>query len=156
MPAKQYLIHLSAKQRAQLQKESANAHRSAREKMRARVLLLSDTSVPRPAGGSHSDCAISQALKINVVTVAQVRQRFHERGLLPCLVRAPQLNRRERKLDGAAEAHLIATACGAAPEGCARWTLRLLRERLIEMEVVEEIGLETLRTTLKKTGLNLG
>ena len=156
MPAKQYLIHLSAEERTQLEKESANPHRSVREKTRARILLLSDTSLPMPEGGSHSDCAIAEALKINVVTVAHVRQRFHERGLRPCLVRASQPNRKERKLDGVAEAHLIATACGAAPEGAARWTLRLLRERLIEMEVVEQIGLETIRTTLKKTNLSLG
>jgi len=76
--------------------------------------------------------------------------------LLECLVRAHQENRKAPKLDGVGEAHLIATACGGAPEGYARWTLRLLRERLIELEVVEQIGLETIRTTLKKTGLSLG
>lgn len=156
MPAKQYLIQLSPDERAQLEKESANSHRSVREKTRARILLLSDTNTPRLEGGSSNDAEIAAALKVNVVTAAHVRQRFHERGLLPCLVRAHQPNRKTPKLDGVAEAHLIATACGAAPKGCSRWTLRLLRERLIELEVVEQVGLETVRTTLKKTGLNPG
>lgn len=156
MPAKQYLIQLSPDERAQLEKESSNPRRSVREKTRARILLLSDSNSSRLEGGSSTDLEIAAGLKINVVTAASVRQRFHERGLLPCLVRAHQPNRKAPKLDGKAEAHLIATACGAAPEGASRWTLRLLRERLIEMEVVEQIGLETVRSTLKKTGLNLG
>lgn len=156
MPAKQYLIQLSPDERAQLEQESSNHRRSMREKTRARILLLSDTNYSRLEGGGLNDQEIAARLQVNVLTVASVRRRSHERGLVECLVRAHQENRKAPQLDGAGEAHLIATACGAAPEGCSRWTLRLLRERLIEMEVVEQIGLETLRITLKKTGLSRG
>lgn len=156
MPAKHSRIQLSPEERAQLEQESSNHRRSMREKTRARILLLSDTNIPRAQGGSLRDLDIAAQLKVNPTTVSSVRARFHERGLEGALVRAHQPNRKAPKLDGAAEAHLIATACGAAPQGCSRWTLRLLRERLIEMEVVEQIGLETVRTTLKKTGLSLG
>ncbi len=62
-----------------------------------------------------------------------------------------QEKRKARALDGEQEAHLVALTCSALPDGEARWSLRLLRERLIEMEIVEHIGLETIRTTLKKT-----
>lgn len=156
MPAKQYLIQLCPDDRVQLEQESSNHRRSLREKTRVRILLLSDTNCPRDEGGGLSDQEIAARLHVNVLTVASVRRRSHERGLVECLVRAHQENRKAPRLDGSAEAHLIATACGAAPEGSARWTLRLLRERLIELEVVEQIGLETIRTTLKKTGLSLG
>jgi len=80
-----------------------------------------------------------------------VRQRASERGALDSVVRAAQTKRKARALDGAGEAHLVALTCSAPPEGFARWTLRLLRARLIEMEVVESIGQETIRQTLKKT-----
>jgi transposase len=72
------------------------------------------------------------------------------------VTRQQQRHRKARKLDGTQEAHLVAVACSTPPEGASTWTLRLLRERLLELEVVEHIGLETIRTTLKKTRSSRG
>ena len=156
MPAKKHMIRLEKAERAALEQASLSNRRSVREKTRARILLLSDTNLLRQEGGSKSDAEIAKQLKVSSVTVAQVRQRAHERGLLECLVRAEQHTRKARALDGAQEAALVALTCSAVPKGAARWTLRLLRERLIEMEVVENIGQETIRQTLKKTRSSRG
>ncbi len=94
--------------------------------------------------------------KVNPLTVANVRQRAHERGAVASLVRGEQKQRRARRLDGVAEARLVAVTCSAPPQGCASWSLRLIRERLIELDVVDSIGLETIRQTLKKTRSNRG
>ena len=156
MPAKQHLIALSPLERKALEKASTNHRHSIMEKNRARILLLSDGNCPRNQGGSLRDLEIAARLKVNVLTVSNVRRRAHERGSMECLTRALQNKRKARKLDGAQEAQLVAVTCSAPPTGAARWSLRLLRERLIELEVVEEIGLETIRTTLKKTNSSPG
>jgi transposase len=150
MPGKHHIIQLNPTERQALVKASQNHRLSALEKMRGRVLLSSDINCPREEGGSRTDKEIAADLKISPFTVSNVRRRAHERGTLECLTRANQLNRKARKLDGAAEAHLIAITCSSPPPGTARWTLRLVRERLVELEVVEQIGLETIRETLKK------
>jgi transposase len=94
--------------------------------------------------------------KVNPLTVANVRRRAHERGVLASLVRGEQRQRKVRWLDGEQEAQLVAVVCSTPPDGAARWSLRLIRERLVELEVVESIGLETIRTTLKKTRSSRG
>jgi len=151
MPAKKHIITLSAQERAELEKVSQSNRRSVREKTRARLLLGSDTAVPREEGGSLSDTELALRFKVNVLTVSNVRRRAHQRGVLASVVRSEQKKRKARKLDGVGEAHLIAVTCSTPPEGAARWSLNLIRNRLIELEVVESIGLETIRTTLKKT-----
>ena len=156
MPAKKHIIRLEEGERAALEQASLSNRRSVREKTRARILLLSDANCPRQEGGSKSDSEIAAQLKVSALTVSQVRARAHERGLLACLVRQEQRTRKGRALDGAGEAALVALTCSAPPPGAARWSLRLLRERLIEMEVVENIGQETIRTTLKKTPSSRG
>jgi hypothetical protein len=83
--------------------------------------------------------------------VARVRQHFVEEGLEVALRPQPTTRRYERKLDGQAEAHLLALACGPAPEGQAKWTLRLLADQLVELQHVDSISYETVRQTLKKT-----
>lgn len=156
MPAKKHIIQLSAEERDTLEQVSQSNRRSMREKTRARLLLGSDTAVPREEGGSLSDTELAARYKVNLLTVSNVRRRAHERGALASVVRGEQTTRKARRLDGPGEAQLIAVACSTPPEGAARWSLRLLRERLIELEVVESIGLETLRTTLKKTHSSRG
>ena len=156
MPAKKYVIALSAEERASLEKVSASNRRSVREKTRARILLRSDSHTPPEAGGSQGDEAIALQLKVSALTVANVRQRACERGALACLTRQEQRHRKARKLDGNQEGHLVAVACSTPPEGASTWTLRLLRERLLELDVVEYIGLETIRQTLKKTRSSRG
>jgi transposase len=105
-----------------------------------------------PMVQNWTDAEVAEAFGVRENTVADTRQRYVEGGLDRALVRKrqePPL--RPRKLDGSAEAHLIAVACGDPPEGRARWTLRLLAGRLIELEIVDEISHETVRQTLKKT-----
>jgi hypothetical protein len=150
MPAKKYLVALTPEERQQLQQVAQSNHRSVREKSRARILLLADTQCPAPEG-SNKDVAIAHQLRCTPLTVSTVRQRASERGALAAIRHKQQERRKARALDGQQEAHLIALTCSAAPEGRKRWTLQLLKERLIQMEVVENIGCETIRRTLKKT-----
>jgi transposase len=115
----------------------------------ARILLKADAA---PGGPAWTDARIAEAIEVNRTTVEQVRQRFVEQGLQAALVRKKQARpSRERKLDGAGEARLIALACSEPPLGRAAWTLRLLADRLVELEVVDTISTETVRQALKKT-----
>lgn len=156
MSTKKHIVCLNAETRAALEKLSTSDRSSIREKTRARILLASDTNRRREEGGSQYDDEIAARYKVTSRTVALVRQRAQERGAVTSISRQEQTNRAARKLDGQQEAHLIAITCSTPPEGAARWSLRLVRERLLEMEVVESIGLETIRTTLKKTISNRG
>jgi putative transposase len=134
-----------------LQKASQSNRRSVREKTRARILLLADTGCSAPKAAALKDSEIAKRLRCAPLTVSQVRKKVVERGAVAAIEHKEQENRKARKLDGAQEAKLIALTCSAPPEGQQRWSLRLLRDRLIELEVVEDIGTETIRTTLKKT-----
>ena len=97
-----------------------------------------------------NDEDIARVLQIGRATVERVRRRCVEEGIEAALGRKRQVNRRPKRLDGQGEAHLFALACGEPPEGGARWTLRLLADRLVECEIVESIHPETVRKTLKK------
>ena len=156
MPRKLNVVQLSEDERASLQKVSRSNRASIREKTRARVLLLSDLHCPREQGGSRRDSEIADELGCTPLTASNIRKRAGQRGVLESLKRGEQTNRKARKLDGRQEAQLVALTCSSPPEGHARWSLVLLRERLIAMEVVQQIGLETLRTTLKKTHSSRG
>ena len=116
--------------------------------MRARVLLLCDEH--RKAGG-RTDEQVAKALEISVSTVERVRQRCVEEGLERALNRQEQAIRRPKLLDGEKEAQLMAIACSDPPEGREHWTLRLLKDKIVELKVVESISRETVRQTLKKT-----
>jgi transposase len=120
---------------------------AARALLHARLLLKADNGPEVPA---WSDEAISEALEVHATTVARVRQRFVEEGLEAALRPRPTTRSYERKRDGKAEAHLIALACGPAPEGQAHWTLRLLADKLVELQPVSSISYETVRQVLKK------
>lgn len=156
MPRKKHLVHLSPEERGELKKVSRSNRASVREKTRTRILLLSDGNCSREQGGSRTDAEIAKSLRCSPVTVSNVRSRAAQRGALASLRRAEQPKRKARKLDGHQEAQLVALTCSAAPEGHSRWSLVLLREKLIEMEVVEHIGLETIRQTLQKTASSRG
>ena len=157
MPRKLNLVKLSESERELLQKVSRSNRASIREKTRARVLLFSDLNCTRVDGGSLTDAEIARQLGCTPLTVSNIRRRAAVRGAVESVQREVQHKRKARKLDGKQEAQLVAVTCSAPPEGCARWSLVLLRERLIEMEVVvEHIGLETIRQTLKKTRSSRG
>ena len=114
----------------------------------ARILLQADEAEGGPA---RVDEEIASALEVGVRTIERVRQRFVDRGLAAALLPKPATRLYARKLDGEQEAHLLALACGRPPEGKARWSLRLLAERMVELEHVDGLSHETVRQTLKKT-----
>lgn len=150
MSAKKHIIALSDQERTALEKIVRSNRASIREKTRARILLLTDSNRSHQAGANRKDSQVASSLRCTTWTVSQVRRRACERGVLQVISHQEQLKRKRRKLDGRQEAQLVALTCSTPPKGRARWSLVLLRERLIEMEVVEQIGLETIRTTLKK------
>jgi len=111
------------------------------------VLLQADAS---EGGAGWTDARIAEAVRVSVRTIERVRQRFVEEGLAAALLPRPSPRVYARKLDGAQEARLVALACSEPPEGKRRWTLRLLAERMVELEVVPDLSHETVRQTLKK------
>ena len=148
---KKYIVRLTGEERAQLDGMVSKGTTSARKIVHAQILLKTDRNGP-----NWTDEDIAEAFGVHTSTVRSVRERFVNEGLESALHRKEQVNpRRERILDGAKEARLIAAACGSPPDGRARWTLRLLAGKLVELEVVEEISHETVRRTLKKMSLSL-
>jgi transposase len=99
---------------------------------------------------------ICQVLKVSARMIDRVKQRFVEEGFEACLERKPLSRTKEKKADGELEAQLIALSCSKAPEGFARWSLRLLADKMVEMEYIESISHETIRRVLKKTNSNRG
>ncbi len=126
---------------------------SARVLMHAQVLLRADRSADGPA---LSDVAIAKALDIGKNTIPRIRRRYVDAGVEAALHRRPSQRVYQRKLDGDGEARLIAVVCSAAPAGRATWTMQLLADRLVVLQVVDSISDETVRRTLKKTASNRG
>lgn len=147
MPQKKYIVALSPQERDTLKSLTTTGQTSVYKLNHARILLKADINQP---GGSWRDQAISAALDISVSTIERVRQRLVEGGLDAALSRQTPKRTKPRLLDGAQEAHLIALACSETPAGQAKWTVRLLAERLVELEYVKSISHETVRQTLKK------
>jgi transposase len=141
MPKKLYLVNLSDDELSFLSDLTSKGTIKVRQMKRALILLKAHAGL--------SDPQIMQAVNISRPSVERVRKRFVEGGLDKALREDPRPGRRPL-LDGRAEAHLIATACSAAPNGHAHWTLRLLAGKLVELGVVETISHETVRSTLKK------
>ena len=148
-----YRVSLDEAQRAELRTLVGSGSAPARMLARARILLKADHG---EGGPGWSDAAIAGALDVHPATVQRVRRRFAEAGLAATLARKRPERAYERRLDGRQEAHLVALACSAPPEGRARWTLRLLAGELVRLEVVEAVSHETVRQTLKKTRSSRG
>lgn len=146
---KKYLVTLTTEERQQLRDLIAVGKASAKKLAHARILLKADAN----AGGLDGiDARIAGAVEVSVATVERVRQRFVEQGLTAALSRKPQDQpSRERTLDGRAEAYLIALACTPPPQERTRWTVQLLADKLVELQIVEAISDETVRRVLKKT-----
>ena len=153
MSARKYRVQLSPEERQELKALVSRGRAAAYRQTHARILLLSDEVQGDVA---MKDEEIARSLQIGSATVERVRRRCVEEGVEAALGRREQLRRREKKLDGSGEAHLIALACGEPPEGRASWTLKLLADRLVEREIVESISPETVRQTLKKTNSSPG
>lgn len=146
MPKKKYLVDLTADDREQLRQLVRRGKHSSRKVTRARILLL--------AADGSTDEQIAAALSCGIKTVERTRRRFVEEGL-GCLNERPRRGA-ERKLTGKQEAHLIAVACSTPPGGRARWTLRLLADRVVELGLAPAIARETVRQVLKKTNSSRG
>jgi transposase len=151
---KKYKVTLTADERQALHDLIAAGKAAAKKLSHARILLKADAA---PAGPAWTDDRIAEAVEVNLRTVERVRQRFVEQGLEAALVRKKQGRpSRERKLDGAGEARLIALACSEPPQGRSGWTLQLLADQLVRLHVVDAISDETVRQVLKKTPSSRG
>ena len=148
-----YIVRLTAEERDQLRNWITTGRRAASVLTRARILLKADAG---ERGSGDRDEAVAEAVETSVSTVHRVRQAYVEEGFEAALYRRPPTGRQYRKLDGAQEARLIAVACSAPPAGRARWTLQLLADKLVALKVVDRIGRECVRTTLKKTRSSRG
>jgi len=148
-----YIVTLSDEERQRLRTLIACGKGPARKLMHARVLLKAERRGGKP-GWKHA--TIANGLEVGTSTVERVCQRFVEEGLEAALIPHPSKRQYRRKLDGGAEAHLIALACSEAPQGRTRWTLRLLAERMVALEYVDTVSHETVREVLKKTTSSRG
>jgi len=151
---KRYIVTLTAEERQQLSELIATGKAAARKLAHARVLLHADAAADGPA---WTDQRIAEAVAVGRATVERVRQRFVEQGLEAALnPHKPDRPGRPRKIDGDAEARLIALACSAPPQGRKEWTMQLLADKLVELEVLDSVCDETVRRGLKKTRSSRG
>lgn len=149
--SKRQVVNLSTEQRKELEEIVHKGASSARKQTRARILLLSD----RSQGQKRSQSEVAEMLMCNPTTVGNICRRLGREGLHAALSEKPRPGK-PPKVTGEVEAHLVAITCSQAPEGHSRWTLRLLAEHLVALEVVESISPVAVGTVLKKMNLSLG
>ena len=147
MPAKKYVVDLTTEERDRVEALLTRGRVGARVSARARILLH--------AAEGATDAAIAAAVRVGGATVERTRRKFVEGGLEWALRERPRPGG-QRRLDGKQEAFLVATACSAPPEGRERWTMQLLADRLVEVQLVDAISDETVRRTLQKTSSSRG
>lgn len=146
---KKFVVTLEADERRQLRDVIRVGRAAAYKRRHAEVLLKADAG---PQGPAWTDERIAEAFAVSVRGIVYLRERFVTEGLEAALGRRTRSRPPvEPKLDGRQEARLVALSCSAAPEGRRRWTLRLLADRLVELQVVDSISHETVRQALKKT-----
>lgn len=146
---KRYVVNLTAEERAGLERMVGLERVSGLKRQRASILLKADDGM--------TDQEIADELEVGLVTVERVRKRCCERGIEASLERKAQANpSRPRKLDGATEAQLVRLACSEPPAGAARWTLSLLANGLVELQVFESVSKSTVQRALKKTRSSRG
>lgn len=149
-----YKVTLTQEERDQLSEITRTGTHAARKIIHALILLNVDRSQYNTEQQTNEE--ICKVLKIGMRTIDRVKKRFVEEGLDAALKMAPTSRGYEKLVDGDMEAHLIALACGEPPKGYARWSLRLLSDKLVELRIADSISYETVRRTLKKTNLSLG
>ncbi|GAF72143.1 unnamed protein product [marine sediment metagenome] len=149
---KKYIVELTSEERSGL-KDIIKAERMAAHKRRpARILLKADQG---PQGPAWKDADIANAFDCTNKSVERIRKRLVEHGLEAAMDHGNRGSYRAKKLDGFAEAHLIATACSPAPPGRNRWTVRLQAEEMVSLGIVDSCSKSTVHNTLKKTNLSL-
>jgi transposase len=152
--SKQYVVRLNDEEKKELAELLGRKTLAAKKRMRAHVLLKADASEDGPA---WMDSRIAEAFDVSVVTVQKVRKSYVLEGFKAAIERQKQCRlSRQPVLDGAREARLVALCCGTVPAGHGRWTLRLLADKLVELQIVESVCHETVRQALKKTNCSLG
>jgi hypothetical protein len=151
MGRNKYIVRLTPEERSELEKLVSTGKANARKITHARILLKVDANGP-----NWPDEKVKEALEVGTATVERIRKAFVEENLESSLNRKQRSKINAYKLDGEQEAHLIALACGPSPEGHKRWTLRLLSDKMVELEYVDTLSYETVRQVLKKTKLSLG
>ena len=146
---KKYRIHLTEAERGELKTFVAAGKAAAPKRLRAQILLAADEDHP---GGSMKDEDIVRAMGVSICTVERTRCALAEQDLQTAVHgQPPQRKISRRKIDGSAEAHLVAAACGTPPEGRSRWTLKLLGGHLVTLGLVESVSPQTIGRVLKKT-----
>lgn len=145
---KKYPVVLTDSERGQLTQLIAAGTAPARKLIHARILLKADQG---SSGPGWRDAAIAEAVEVSQPTVSRVRKQYVEAGVEAALNRRAPRRYSRRKLDGGQEAHLIALACSQPPTGHGRWSLRLLADRLVELDVVDSVSYQSVRRVLKKT-----
>lgn len=145
-------IHLTKDERTELEQLIKSGRHSARVIARARAILLLD----RGQGQERTIAEVVEAAMVSQGTIYNLKQRYFAGGLDEALYEQPRPGRPVTKMTGEVEAHLVALACSDPPEGYARWTLRLLADQLVALEVVDAISHTAVAKKLKKTNLSLG
>lgn len=150
---KKYKVTLNQEEREELTSITRKGKHSSKKVIHALILLNCDE-------GKFSEKIknkdVANVLKIGERTIDRVKKKFVEEGLEAALINKPTTRVYERKADGDVEAHLIALSCSEPPKGRSRWSLRLLADKMVELEYIDEISHETVRRVLKKTNLNPG
>jgi transposase len=148
MSPKSHCVKLSEQERQYLQKVVRSGKDKARKITRCRILLLADES------NGKTDQEISEALNICLATIFNIRRRYHQEGLERAIREAPRSGQ-PPQFKGKTMARITAIACSKPPEGYGRWSLRLLADRVVELDIVENISHVSIRNILKKTNLSL-
>jgi len=152
MPSKKYIVELTTEERSQLKSIVKATRMAAYRRRHAEMILAVDQG---PDGPAMKDADVASAFDCTPKTIERLRQRCVEQGLDAALEHGNRGSYRVRRLDGRAEAHLIAVACGAPPAGRNRWSLRLLADEMVALGHVEECSHMAVKRTLKETGLSL-
>jgi len=148
-----YKVILPDTEREQLQSIMSKGKHSSLQFRNACILLNCDEG---EHGQKIANEQIAQMLQITTKTVERLKQRLVEEGFEACMDRKPYPEVKDKKTDGDFEAHLVATSCSKAPKGYARWSLRMLADKMVELKYVESVSHETIRQVLKKTKLSRG
>lgn len=151
---KKYKVTLTEEERQELDALSSKGKHAAQTVLNALILLACDEGKFQKERSINED--IARVLNVSMKTIDRVKKRFVEEGLNMALTGKPSTRVYSRKADGDLEAHLVALSCSEPPEGHLRWTLRLLADKAVELNYVDNISYETVRRTLKKTSLSLG
>ena len=151
---KKYIVTLTKEERNMLKEITLKGTHKSRKVINALILLGCDEGEHQDKRSTNKE--IAQVLKIGMRRIDRTKKRFIDQGLDVALNGMKSSRIYTKKVDGEFEAHLIALSCSKPPEGFAKWSLRLLAEKVVELEYIDKISHETIRQVLKKTNLNLG